>query len=205
MKFSCLTNLSLLDILSSITFVSLVTIVRVLQHCEWSQDWPCCVELEKTTNPVSVAPSPCFAPTIETVPVLTADNILKQELRSNTQRKETDAELLFVTNSGNGIALEWNESWTLTIYFWRRTVGPPGPIWGIDFLSSRRKKLIKVSQDDGQNWSQSFWTNDLICIIVKTWENISSTDNLNTFLLVNNHSVSIWWRIQLWYLYCQYL
>ena len=139
MKFSCLTNLSVLDILSSIPFVnSLVTIVRVLQHCEWSLDWPCCVEFE--TNPVSVTPSPCFAPTIETVPVLTADNILKQELRSNTQRKETDAELLFVTNSGNGIALEWNESWTLTVYFWRRTVGPNLRYW--------------FSNQEGRNWSR---------------------------------------------------
>ena len=43
-------------------------------------------------------------------------------------------------------------------------------------------RRIKVSQEDGQNWSCGsisvfvciFWTNDLICIIVKTWENISS-------------------------------
>ena len=160
MKFSCLTNLSVLDILSSIPFVSLVTIVRVLQHCEWSMDWPCCVEFE--TNPVSVTPSPCFAPTIETVPVLTADNILKQELRSNTQRKETDAELLFVTNSGNGIALEWNESWTLTVYFWRRTVVPPGPIWGIDFL------IKKEEIDQGV----AGWWSKLISVFLNKWLNM---------------------------------
>ena len=42
-------------------------------------------------------------------------------------------------------------------------------------------RRIKVSQEDGQNWSCGsisvfvciFWTNDLICIIVKTWVNIS--------------------------------
>ena len=43
-------------------------------------------------------------------------------------------------------------------------------------------RRIKVSQEDGQNWScgsvsvfvWTFWTNDLLCNIVKTWENISS-------------------------------
>ena len=47
-------------------------------------------------------------------------------------------------------------------------------------------RRIKVSQEDGQNWSCGsisvfvciFWTNDLICIIVKTWENISSLFSL---------------------------
>ena len=48
-------------------------------------------------------------------------------------------------------------------------------------------RRIKVSQEDGQNWSCGsisvfvciFWTNDLICIIVKTWENISSLFSLS--------------------------
>ena len=52
-------------------------------------------------------------------------------------------------------------------------------------------RRIKVSQEDGQNWSCGsisvfvciFWTNDLICIIVKTWENISSL-SLNIWLTI---------------------
>ena len=59
-------------------------------------------------------------------------------------------------------------------------------------------RRIKVSQEDGQNWSCGsisvfvciFWTNDLICIIVKTWENISSLLSLtfNQSLAILGHS-----------------
>ena len=56
-------------------------------------------------------------------------------------------------------------------------------------------RRIKVSQEDGQNWSCGsisvfvciFWTNDLICIIVKTWENISSLFSLNPRNFLTHH------------------
>ena len=58
-------------------------------------------------------------------------------------------------------------------------------------------RRIKVSQEDGQNWSCGsisvfvciFWTNDLICIIVKTWENISSL-SLSSWLPSVSHRQS---------------
>ena len=93
--------------------------------------------------------------------------------------------------------LTTNENWILflaflkimwTIFGWKWHFPSRNTTYDIEHdkkeCQERRNwsRRIKVSQEDGQNWSCGsisvfvciFWTNDLICIIVKTWENISS-------------------------------